>query len=236
MKKDLLFRCLKRRPGRPRMRRSGSGYRNAGSSGRQDLPYLRQRGEPDAGRPVSAGDPGRRVCFGRKESPAEGRSEREVRALPGWTNPLRAELRSLLEKVPVSRPPALRRSLLPDALFSLDLPRCASPETCEAFLRDAEGAGWRAFQADGWIHLRKAVSILPADFFPDPPSGEAAALLSLLARHPGSSDPSREVILLMKAREEGDSALESACRGLHGDLARRLRRKEAFPALFVSDH
>ena len=148
-----------------------------------------------------------------------------------WINPWRTELQDLLLRVPVCRRPALRRSLRQDYLFSMDLPSFAEPESCDAFRRLAEMNGWECLQENGWLNLRKISRLLPEGLFSDQPEAEEASLLSLLRRHPCTTDPGQAAIQLVKAREEGSPAWERTCRALHQDLARRLRRKEPCPAL-----
>lgn len=152
-----------------------------------------------------------------------------------WVNPWRQELREIMEKIPCSRPPALRRSRKEAYLFASDLPACVSAEACLLFLSQAKNAGWEAEQESGWLNLRKAGICRPAGWFPEGLGGEAACLRALACRHTGKGEASREAIRLMKAREEGPQAWESACRTLHQEWARRLRTGEALPNLWEEE-
>ena len=158
-------------------------------------------------------------------------SRRRCSPIFPWINPWRKELQNLLDCPSLSRKPALRRSLREDYLFASDLPACASPANCAGFCIRAESAGWEALNVDGWIQLRRADGCLPEGWFPDTPEGEAACIRELICRHPGTADASRELILLLKAREEGPRAWELACRRIHQDLARRLREGEPLPRI-----
>ena len=141
-----------------------------------------------------------------------------------WRNPLR----ELLTRVPVARPPALRRSLKPDWLYAVDLPRCASPEACGAFTAAAAAAGWEALPEEaGWIQLRRRDAGLPENWISMlPDSGEAGCLRSLSARHLFLFPDRIESILLLKAEETGPAALEAACRAVHQRWAVLLREKK----------
>ena len=122
------------------------------------------------------------------------------------------------------RPPALRRSLREDYLYAADLPLCAGPEACGAFLRKAGEAGWEAVREGDWICLRpRALSLSGAWWDSLPAGGEAACLRSLAERHPDLFPSPVPLIRLLKAREEGERALETVCRELHRDAARLLR-------------
>ena len=152
-----------------------------------------------------------------------------------WKNPLREELRCLFSSLSLRRAPALRRSSRADWLFASDLPACAAPEDCSAFLCLAGASGWECLEEQGWLFLRKAGLLLPADWFAARGRGEAACLGSLYARHPGRADADEAVFRLMKAREEGLPAWEKACRSLHLECARRLRQGLPLPRLFPED-
>jgi len=149
--------------------------------------------------------------------------------------PWRADIERLLLSVPSSRKPALRRSLREDWLFSTDLPRCASAEDCLRFQQSAQAAGWDAESSGEWIHLRKIPFYLPGGWFSPAVSAEAACLRVLLLRHPGTADPAVELLMLMKAREEGNISWEKACRSLHREWARRLREGKPLPEIRFSD-
>ena len=151
-----------------------------------------------------------------------------------WINPWRLELQRLFP-ASVRRRPALRRSLNPEDLFSVDLPACASPADCLVFLDRVREAGWQACQADGWIQLRPPEGRAPEGWFPEEPRGEAACLLALLSRHPGTASSSREMTALLKAREQGATEWERACRILHENFAARLRLHQALPQLIFSE-
>ena len=149
-----------------------------------------------------------------------------------WRSPLRQELLDLFFALPLRRAPALRRSSRADWLFATDLPSCAAPEDCSAFLCLSEEKGWQAQTESGWMELRKPGILLPAEWFAEPADGEAACLGSLCARHPEREEAPEAVFRLIKAREEGPAAWEEACRALHGECARRLRLHLPLPRLF----
>ena len=52
-----------------------------------------------------------------------------------------------------TRPPALRRSRREDWLYATDLPRTAERDQTEAFRKQAEKAGWRTEEKNGWIEM-----------------------------------------------------------------------------------
>ena len=149
-----------------------------------------------------------------------------------WRSPLRQELLDLFSALSLRRAPALRRSSRADWLFATDLPSCAAPEDCSAFLCLSEEKGWQAQTESGWMELRKPGILLPAEWFAEPADGEAACLGSLCARHPEREEAPEAVFRLIKAREEGPAAWEEACRALHGECARRLRLHLPLPRLF----
>ncbi len=151
--------------------------------------------------------------------------------ISSWKNPWREELNGLFLPLSLFRRPALRRSPRPDYLFSTDLPSFASPADCALFLERASALGWESVRLRGWLHLWKTSAPPPAGWFPPNPVGEAACLRALLRRHPGRADARDALILLLKAREEGPEAWESACRRLHQDFARRLREGASLPRL-----
>ena len=141
-------------------------------------------------------------------------------------HPWRKELAALLAAAPVSRPPALRRSLHPEFLFATDLPACAGPESCEIFLRCAADAGWESFQESGWMNLRKKDVLFPPDWWDSLPQEEEAVCLRVLtAVHPSLRFSRLQSCMLQKAREEGPDSLEKACRTVHRDFARQLREQ-----------
>ncbi len=137
---------------------------------------------------------------------------------------LRRELRSLLDAAECARPPALRRSLREDFLYASDLPLCAAPEACGVFLRKSGEAGWEAVRDGDWICLRPRALRLSGTWWDSlPPGGEAACLRILAERHPDLFASPVRAVRLLKAREEGDKALEAVCRELHREAARLLR-------------
>ena len=139
---------------------------------------------------------------------------------------LRLELQPLLDQCPASRPPFLRRSLLPDWLLCTDLPAVAEPADVLVFLRLAEEAGWHASPEGGLIQLARLPEAPPLSDLP-PCSGETACAVSLLSRHPGGPFRKEELFALLKASEE--KKLEHLCADWHRDWAARLHRHEALP-------
>ncbi len=146
-------------------------------------------------------------------------------------NQLRHEIRELLDRVPAERPPALRRSRQPDALYSTDLPMAASAESAAVFLSEAEKAGWSARASGGWIELDRPVPRPPEGGFSGPFGPEAACCLSLLRRHGQRiPDPERRTErMLVKAGEEGSDAYERACKTIHAEWAVLLRKGRMIP-------
>ena len=153
-------------------------------------------------------------------------------------NELRQQLRSLLAACGTQRPPALRRSLNPVALYATDLPQLAAGTALQAFRREAEKAGWTLREEDGWLQLDRAADTPPRGWYAGAFGPEAAACLSLLRRQgarnrlTGNSEAGRETVRrLIKAGEMGETALETACAETHREWAARLREGKPLPAL-----
>ncbi len=141
-------------------------------------------------------------------------------ALEKW----RLEITALMDKAGCLRPPALRRSLRNDALFSTDLPQAADEESVSRFIHDARLAGWRTEKSNGWIHLDRDAMFDAAEKFPTF-GPEALCCLSLLKRHAKDTAPSDGMTerSLLKASEEGYAAFECLCGKLHAQWAAQLR-------------
>jgi len=142
--------------------------------------------------------------------------------------PLRREIRALLDRTEVCRPPALRRALSPEALLVTDLPSLVDAERLAAFVRETEAKGWRAWTESGWLLLNHLVEA--PEIRPRPLTGEAACCLSLFLRHPGGEAPPAAVRALVKAAEAGSGQVQRLCAGWHRDYAARLRRHEPLPS------
>ena len=149
---------------------------------------------------------------------------------PLFLAPWRQQVQDCFPSIGLARKPALRRSPRADALLSVDLPACGTPEAQSLFLSRLSLWDWHARTEAGWTHLCPADLCLPEEIFGKDSSGEAACLRTLLLRHPGKADSRNETLLLLKAREESPRSWEDACRRLHQDFARRLRKKESLPA------
>ena len=147
-------------------------------------------------------------------------------------NRLREELRKLIAAADTTRPPALRRSRREEWLYATDLPRTADRDQTESFRKQAEEAGWRTEEKDGWIEL-DLPGALPQDTgFRGPWGEEARACASLLRRHPAGRVPGdRERRMLTKAAEEGTETFEKTCRLLHREWAAMLRERKGLPEL-----
>ena len=147
-------------------------------------------------------------------------------------NKLREALRKLMAAADTTRPPALRRSRREDWLYATDLPRTAERDQTEAFRKQAEKAGWRTEEKNGWIEM-DLPGALPQDTgFRGPLGEEARACASLLRRHPAGRVPGdRERRMLTKAAEEGTEAFEKTCRLLHREWAATLRERKGLPEI-----
>ncbi len=154
-------------------------------------------------------------------------------------NAWRVQLRLLLDRQVAVRPPALRRSPLPDYLYATDLPGLCSPSALAACCQEAESLGWAWHVERGWLHLRRPAIAPPEGGFCGPFGPEAACCAQLLSRHAGKGGmlPSRweeAAFALIKAGEEGPAAYERVCRALHQSFAECLRRGESLPPLSLS--
>ena len=155
-------------------------------------------------------------------------------------NAWRKELQRMLAEEKTVRPPALRRSLEETFLYATDLPMLLSPEGLEAFRKRAERAGWRTERRDCWLQLTRIVRRPPEGWRKGAFSTEAAACASLQRRRKDRdagrecADGQREAILLVKAGEIGEEALESACRKIHREWAALLREHRPLPEMDLS--
>ena len=148
-------------------------------------------------------------------------------------NALRKELADLLGSCPADRTPALRRSLREEWLYSTDIPALISPDRLRLLRDELSRAGWECAEEGGRLELRKPAGEPPEGWFEGTFGPEAACCLSLLERHAGDAgaDPEAAERLMIKAGEEGEKALESACGKLHREWAERLRKREPLPAI-----
>ncbi len=150
-------------------------------------------------------------------------------------NAWRAELRVALAAEGYDRPPVLRRSLLVDFLYAVDLPLFAPAEQVSRFQQRAEALGWEC-RREGWLQLRRAMGAPPAGWFAGPFGEEAACCHSLQRCHPPEAGEDalaglRAACALIKAGEEGPAACERVFRALHRDWAVRLRLGMPLPRL-----
>lgn len=137
----------------------------------------------------------------------------------------------MIAQTPASRRAALRRSDLPDALFATDLPLLAQEDDLSAMIAVEVQQGWRVgFLPNGWMTLDHDVPV-PEAAVPPMPRGEMGCCLSLLLRHPGGEKDARLIRALAKADEVGAAEVEKLCRGLHRELAQRLRQHVPLPDL-----
>ena len=148
-------------------------------------------------------------------------------------NALRKELTALLNKRPLHRTPAIRRSGQDEWLYATDIPALLSAEETASLREELDAAGWENTQDRGWILLRKEAAEPPEGWYEGTFGPEAACCASLLDRHPGSPESNARAAerLLIKAGEEGPGAYEKACRTLHRQWAERLRRGEPLPSV-----
>lgn len=148
-------------------------------------------------------------------------------------NAFRQELKNILSGMETDRMPVIRRSLLPDWLYSTDLSAVCRETVKKRFLEILTENGWETMEAGGWIQMRKASHEPPANWHEGPFGPEAACCRSLLERHPeGScSDAENVQCILIKAAEEGEKAFESACAELHHSWAECLRKGKPLPAV-----
>ena len=146
-------------------------------------------------------------------------------------NALRKELNSLTVLTDGGRKPAVRRSRRDGWIYATDLPSAATGEQLEEACRKLLGSGWEYAAENGWMLLRKPVSVPPVDWFDGPFGPEAECCRSLLERHPDreTGPDQRAVCILIRAGEEGAGAYEAACRKLHREWAERLRKKLKLP-------
>ena len=148
-------------------------------------------------------------------------------------NAFRQELKDILSGMETDRMPVIRRSLLPDWLYSTDLSAVCRETVKKRFLETLTENGWETMEAGGWIQMRKASHEPPANWHESPFGPKAACCRSLLERHPeGScSDAEKVQCILIKAAEEGEKAFESACAELHHSWAECLRKGKPLPAV-----
>ena len=142
----------------------------------------------------------------------------------------RGELTEMMKSAGYRRMPALRRSSKEQFLLATDYPTAADQPSAEAFIRQAEKAGWHAETDHGWIYLDRKAVFEASDDMPIP-GPEALNCLSLLERHAGGktiSDGTAERLLL-KAMEEGAEAYERACAKLHAEWSVLLRTSAGIP-------
>lgn len=145
-------------------------------------------------------------------------------------NKLRKELNSMLAAAETKRPPALRRSLREGWLYATDLPQTADPAAVRDFRGNAENAGWRTEEDNGWILMNLPGAVPQDTGFRGPFGREARACASLLQRHPERGKTGeRELCRLTGAAEEGPEAFERACAALHREWAAALRRGDPLP-------
>ncbi len=156
----------------------------------------------------------------------------------GMMNKLRAELREILDAAACRRPPALRRSLRPDAIYATDFPQIAEENAIRDLVRQAEAAGWTVALHEGWLHFAKKVTAPPEELSGMSFGKEAACCASLLERHADTGDDAgfrtdgdRICFCLIKAAEEGPASYEQVCRELHREWAERLRMGKKIPSL-----
>ena len=139
---------------------------------------------------------------------------------------LRQELQLLLNKLPCSRPPTLRRCRHEGALLATNLPFISSPGDVRLFSDACLQSGWAVTEKDGWLLLDHPVPI-PDFQIPETLSGETGCLISLLLRHPKDDAPcENEIRALAKACEESPAVTVRLCAMLHEDWALRLRQHE----------
>ena len=146
-------------------------------------------------------------------------------------NALRKELNRLTAPGNGERRAAVRRSRRDEWIYATDLPSTAGREQLEEACGKLRESGWEYMTENGWMMLRKPVSVPPEDWYDGPFGPEAECCRSLLERHPDrETDPEqRAVCLLVRAGEEGPGAYEAACRRLHREWAKRLREKRKLP-------
>ncbi len=160
--------------------------------------------------------------------------------VPRQENAWRRELRGVLAAEEYLRPPALRRSLLADYLYAVDLPTVATEEQVLRFQRRAEALGWECALRKGWLQLRRPVYAPPAGWFEGPFGEEAACCRSLRGCHSKREDGGDTLsepgaaYALIKAGEEGPEACERVFGALHRDWAVRLRRGVPLPELHAA--
>lgn len=145
---------------------------------------------------------------------------------------LRREASALLADYPTVRKPALRRARSCDWLLASDIPQLLAGDLLLDLLLAVEAHGWRAQINQGWLLLDGEIPAPHIMALP-PLEGEVGCVLSLLMRHPDEEQDQAAVRAVVKAAEQGRSALERVCAALHHDLAARLRRHEALPSLLL---
>ena len=146
-------------------------------------------------------------------------------------NAWRKELLDILAETPCRRKPALRRSLLEDAIYATDLPLVSSEEGLRSFRGKAEQAGWRLWMGRDWLQLDRSGTAPPEGWFSGPFGPEAGCCASLLRRQAWAEEDQTAFRLLIRAGEEGPGAYERACGALHREWAARLRQKRPLPRL-----
>ena len=144
---------------------------------------------------------------------------------------LRREAEAVLLSAAAVRRPALRRALPPEWLLATDLPQLAEEGTVAAMCSALEQRGWRTHLSGGWL-LLDCLPPLPRGAQPQL-TGEAACVAELLRRHPSDLQDRAALRQLLKASEQGMSALEKVCAALHRQYAQALRQHQPLPGALL---
>ena len=146
---------------------------------------------------------------------------------------LRAQVQAVLYALPAKRKPALRRSDAPDALLATDLPLIAEEEAVRRFIGDMTTLGWTVKAQQGWLTLDAPIPMMDTAV-PEALQGECGCCIAILLRH-AEDDALAEGLLraAVKAADAGRQPFERWCAALHGELAARLRRREAMPGALL---
>lgn len=145
--------------------------------------------------------------------------------------PYRRRAQALLETVPATRKPFLRRSLRPDALLTTDLPRLTTPEALSQLISALDAQGWTTLCQGDYLELTPTLIPPVADGCLSRGTDRPALrrLYHLLFRHPAPCGDAAPLLAFLKAQEAGPQSLETLCQTLCRQCAVRLRTHERLP-------
>lgn len=134
----------------------------------------------------------------------------------------------MTEDLSAKRKPVLRRADEKDHLFATDLPTLIESRELKRFLETADALGWTVTEKGNWILLDPLYDFEREIRVEE--SAEMEACLDLAERHETIREP--EILrAVLKVSEKSAGEQERFFEELHGELAKRLREKQALPVL-----